>query len=253
MQDGLHRVGEGYVAMALQVVDGLERRHLAVPGHGERTARLAARVAERLGMTARDARELDLACRLVDLGKASIRPTILQKAEPLDEVEATSLRCHPVRAAEQLECVPGLRRVARLVRHQLERHDGKGAPDGLRGDRIPLGSRVLAVCAAFDLLSACAASRPLSWTGAIERLQRERGGMFDGDLVDLLADEVGKAPPTSDGREVLLMPTGVLPWRDADGGDVFALDLDDHDHGHEHDADAELEVLPQPAHGPEQG
>lgn len=247
MQDGLHRVGEGYVAMALQVVDGLERRRLAVAGHGERTARLAARLAERLGMAPRDARELDLACRLIDLGKASIRPAILQKSEPLDELEAESLRCHPARGAEQLERVPGLRRVAQIVRHQLERHDGKGTPDGLRGDRIPRGSRILAVCAAFDLLTTCADERPLSWSEALERLQRERAAMFDPELVDLLVDEVQKAPPSTDGREVMLVPTGVLPWRNAGGDVVCDGDADDHE------AELELEVLAEPAHGPEQG
>lgn len=247
MQDGLHRVGEGYVAMALQVVDGLERRRLAVAGHGERTARLAARLADRLGMTARDARELDLACRLVDLGKASIRPAILQKSDPLDELETESLRSHPLRGAEQLERVPGLRRVAQIVRHQLERHDGKGSPDGLRGDRIPLGSRVLAVCAAFDLLTACADGRPLAWSEALARLQRERAAMFDPALVDLLVDEVQAAPPVGEEREVLLVPTGVLPWRDAGGEPVFDAD------GDEHEVELEVEVLPEPVHGPEQG
>ena len=70
LQDGLQRVAEGYVAMALQVVEGLERHRLTPPGHGERTARLAARLAERLQLLPADQKDLDLACRLVDLGKA---------------------------------------------------------------------------------------------------------------------------------------------------------------------------------------
>jgi HD-GYP domain-containing protein (c-di-GMP phosphodiesterase class II) len=213
MQDGLQRVGEGYATMALQVVDGLERRRLVVPGHGERTAHLAAKLAERLQLLPADRDELDLACRLVDLGKASVRASILQKQGPLSEVEAQSLQHHPVGAAELLECVPGLRRVGRVLRHQLERYDGKGTPDGLRGDRIPLSSRMLAVAAAFDLLTTCAAKRPLAWQEALQQLGKARGEVFDPWLVDLLAEEVKKEPPTANQREVMIVPAGAMPWR----------------------------------------
>lgn len=213
MQDGLQRVGEGYATMALQVVDGLERRRLVVPGHGERTAHLAAKLAERLQLLPADRDELDLACRLVDLGKASVRPSILQKQGPLSEVEAQSLQHHPVRAAELLECVPGLRRVGKVLRHQLERYDGKGTPDGLRGDRIPLPARVLAVAAAFDLLTTCATERPLEWQEALQQLGKARGEVFDPWLVDLLAEEVKKEPPSAAHREVMIVPAGAMPWR----------------------------------------
>lgn len=221
MQDGLQRVGEGYATMALQVVDGLERRRLVVPGHGERTARLAARLAERLQLLPADRDELDLACRLVDLGKASVRASILQKHGALTEVEAQSLQHHPVRAGELLDCVPGLRRVGKVLRHQLERYDGKGTPEGLRGDRIPLASRVLAVAAAFDLLTTCATERPLEWQEALQQLAKARGEVFDPWLVDLLAEEVRKDPPNPSDREVMIVPAGSMPWRTphADAGD----------------------------------
>lgn len=221
MQDGLQRVGDGYVAMALHVVDGLERRGLTPPGRGERTARLAARVAERLKLLPADRSELDLACRLVDLGKAWVRASILQKSAPLTEVEAQSLEYHPVRAAEQLECVPAMRRIARILRHQLERYDGRGTPDGLRGDRIPLGSRVLAIASSFDLLTTCAPDRALDCEQALQRLLRARGEVFDPWLVELFAEEIRKDPPTATfDRDVMIVPAGAFPWRErTDDGD----------------------------------
>lgn len=216
MQDGLQRVGEGYAAMALQVVDGLERRRLVAPEHGERTARLAGRLAERLQLLPADRSELELACRLVDLGKAWVRAPLLQKQGPLTEVEAQSLHSHPQRAADQLDCVPGLRRVAKIVRHQLERYDGRGLPDALRGERIPLGSRILAIAAAFDLLTTCAGERSATWQQALEQMAKERGEVFDPWLVDLFAEEIQKAPPSVDAdREVMIVPGGALPWRAA--------------------------------------
>ncbi len=227
MQEGLQRVGEGYAAMALQVVEGLERRRLIAPGHGERTARWAARVAERLQLLPADRDELDLACRLVDLGKASVRTSLLQKQGMLTEVESQSLQHHPVHAAEQLDCVPGLRRVAKLVRHQLERYDGKGSPEGLRGDRIPLGARVVAVAAAFDFLTTCAAEQPLPWQEALVQIGKARGEVFDPWLVDLLTEEVTKEPPVGDARDVMIVPAGAMPWRASNGGDVDEDEVED--------------------------
>jgi HD-GYP domain-containing protein (c-di-GMP phosphodiesterase class II) len=233
MHEGLQRVGEGYATMALQVVDGLERRRLIAPGHGERTARWAGKLAERLQLLPADRDELDLACRLVDLGKASVRESILQKQGSLTEVEAQSLQHHPVRAAELLDCVPGLRRVGKVLRHQLERYDGKGRPDGLRGDRIPLAARVLAVASAFDLLTTCASERPLAWPEALAQLAKARGEVFDPWLVDLLAEEVRKEPPTASDRDVMIVPVGAMPWRSTA---VEPTDDDDR-------VDDELEVM----------
>jgi HD-GYP domain-containing protein (c-di-GMP phosphodiesterase class II) len=214
VQDGLQRVGEGYVAMALQVVEGLEDRRLAPPGHGERTAQLAAMLCERLQLLPADRADIDIAGRLVDLGKAAVRVSILQKEDQLTELEAQSLQNHPVRAAEQLECVPGLRRVAQILRHQSERYDGKGSPDGLRGDRIPIGSRILAIASSFDLLITCADERPLDWEAALAQLGFARGDVFDPWLLELFEEEVRRNPPTTaTDRPVMIVPAGSMPWR----------------------------------------
>lgn len=219
MQDGLARVGEGYVAMSLHVVDSLEKRRLVPPAHGDRTASLAARLAERLQLLEADRNELDIACRLVDLGKASVRASILQKQGELTDAERRSLEHHPVHAAEQLECVPALRRVAKILRHQLERYDGRGTPDGLRGDRLPLGSRILAIASAFDLLTTCAEEKPMEWSEALDQLHKAKGEVFDPWLVELFAEEIERDPPTSSDREVMIVPGGSLPWRTVENED----------------------------------
>ncbi|MFT7536200.1 MAG: HD-GYP domain-containing protein (c-di-GMP phosphodiesterase class II) [Hyphomicrobiaceae bacterium] len=219
MQDGLQRVGDGYVTMALHVVDSLEKRRLVPPGHGDRVAGLAARIAERLQLLDADRNELDIACRLVDLGKASVRSSILQKQGALTAAESRSLDHHPVHAAEQLECVPALRRVAKILRHQQERYDGRGTPDGLRGDRMPLGSRILAIASAFDLLTTCAEETPLEWSEALQQLEKAKGEVFDPWLVELFVEEIERDPPASSDREVMIVPGGSLPWRTVDGDD----------------------------------
>jgi response regulator RpfG family c-di-GMP phosphodiesterase len=169
---------------------------------------------ERLQLLPADRADIDIAGRLVDLGKAAVRVSILQKEDQLTELEAQSLQNHPVRAAEQLECVPGLRRVAQILRHQSERYDGKGSPDGLRGDRIPIGSRILAIASSFDLLITCADERPLDWEAALAQLGFARGDVFDPWLLELFEEEVRRNPPTTaTDRPVMIVPAGSMPWR----------------------------------------
>jgi HD-GYP domain-containing protein (c-di-GMP phosphodiesterase class II) len=168
-----------------------------------------------------------------------VRAPLLQKQAPLTEIEAQSLHSHPQRAADQLDCVPGLRRVAKIVRHQLERYDGRGLPDSLRGERIPLGSRILGIAVAFDLLTNCNGERPATWEEALEQLAKERGEVFDPWLVDVFAEEIRKAPPAVDAdREVMIVPGGALPWRTATTNAASDDEEDEDDLG-----GPELEVL----------
>jgi HD-GYP domain-containing protein (c-di-GMP phosphodiesterase class II) len=234
VHDGLHRVVEGFVALAMQVVDSLERRNLVPTGHGERTARYAAQLAEKLALLPPDQRDLELACRVSDLGKAWLRPAILQRKE-LSRAEAEALRDHPRQGADLLECLPGLRFVAAMVRHQYERFDGCGYPDALRGERIPLGARVLAIASTFDLLTTCGEHRPLSWEAALQQMAEGRGEIYDPWLLDLFAAAIRSAPPLAPDRPVMILPGGSVPERPAG-----AIEAED---GLDYDLGAELEVM----------
>jgi HD-GYP domain-containing protein (c-di-GMP phosphodiesterase class II) len=218
-QEGLTRVADVFVQMALKLVESLERRGLTPPGHGDRTARYAGLLAARLGLLPQDRRDLEVACRLHDLGKAWVRPALLEKQEPLDEGELETLRQHPARAAAHLDAMPSLRRPSLVVRHQHERYGGSGHPDGLRGDRIPLGARILAIASAYDLLTVCAVGggRPLDWSLALDRMAEDRGAVFDPWLLDLFAQEVRKSPPSREDRPVVISPAGVVALRNAVG------------------------------------
>jgi HD-GYP domain-containing protein (c-di-GMP phosphodiesterase class II) len=233
MQDGLARVADGFVALSLQLVDSLERRGLTPPGHGDRTARYAGMLAARLSLLPEDRRDLELACRVHDLGKAWLRPMVLENPdrEPADQ---EAMRQHPVRAAAQLDSLPSLRRIAQIVRHQLECYGGSGHPDGLRGDRIPLGSRILAIASVYDVLTVCAAGdSPLEWQEALCRMAQDRGAVFDPWLLDLFAQEIRKSPPQRSDRPVMISPAGVVALRSVvasfdngtEAGEDLAADL----------------------------
>lgn len=218
MSEGLHVVQGGFVEMAVQVVDALERRGITPPGHGERTSRYTRLLADRLELLPEDRTELELAARLHDMGKLWVRSSILRKVGPLNAVERESLRQHPERAARLLECVPTLRRVARSIRHHHERYDGDGFPHGLRGERIPLGARILAIADAYDQLTSWnIQGTPLTWPDALDKLREDRGVHFDPWLLDMFEDEIRKSPqPRAADVPVMISADGVVPYKAAE-------------------------------------
>ena len=122
--------------------------------HSERVAHLAARVGARLDMSRAELDDLELAARLHDVGKIGIPDAVLLKPGPLSDLEWRVMRSHSVRGAEIVSRIPEIEHVTEAVRHVHERWDGAGYPDGLAEEDIPLASRVLAVCDAFDSMTA---------------------------------------------------------------------------------------------------
>jgi diguanylate cyclase (GGDEF)-like protein len=129
--------------------------------------------------------EVARAAELHDVGKIAVPDAILDKPGPLDPVEWSFMRRHPLIGERILLAAPALRPVARLVRSSHERWDGGGYPDGLRADEIPLGARIVAVCDAFDAMTTQRPYRqPMPEGEAIAELQRCAGTQFDPMVVD---------------------------------------------------------------------
>ena len=122
---------------------------------------------------------------LHDIGKIFTPKEILYKPGPLTDEEWTIMRRHPVDGAEILEQIPTLQAMARNVRYHHERYDGKGYPDGLKGEGIPIGARIAAVVDAFDaMLSSRPYRKAMPLQDALQELKRERGAQFDPRVVD---------------------------------------------------------------------
>src|SRR5918999_905822 len=122
-------------------------------GHSSEVVGWACAVGERLRLSLPDLLELELGALLHDLGKVRVPDRVLSKPGPLAPVERKLVRRHPVWGAELLEQVPGLEPVATIVRFHHERWDGTGYPDGLGRDRIPVASRIVAVCDAYQAMT----------------------------------------------------------------------------------------------------
>jgi HD-GYP domain-containing protein (c-di-GMP phosphodiesterase class II) len=122
---------------------------------------------------------------LHDAGKVAIPDGILLKPGPLTEDEWAFVRRHPLIGERIVRSAPSLTRVAGLVRSTHERFDGEGYPDRLEADAIPLGSRIVAVCDAFDAMTAERPYRePVSEDDAVAELRRCAGTQFDPLVVE---------------------------------------------------------------------
>jgi two-component system, cell cycle response regulator len=164
------------------------RRHL------QAVAALAGATARRLGLTAEAVAEVVRAAELHDVGKMSIPDAILAKPGPLDAHEWAFVRRHPIVAERVLGAAPALAAAARIVRASAERWDGYGYPDGLRGEEIPLGARIVAVCEAYDAIRSARPHRPArSEAAALAELRRCAGSQLDPAVVEALSAELSPA------------------------------------------------------------
>jgi hypothetical protein len=184
--EAILEAGVDVLARAVDMRDDYTGRHSADVGT------LARRVGERLGMPQAQLRVLECAARLHDVGKLGVPDTILQKPGPLDEREWAVMRRHPEWGAEMVARVPGLDELAQLVAAHHERWDGDGYPFGLRGEAIPLASRVISVCDAFEAMVSRRPYRaPLSVESAMRELVAASGSQFDPQVVEAVEVEVG--------------------------------------------------------------
>ncbi|HXH95631.1 MAG TPA: diguanylate cyclase, partial [Gaiellaceae bacterium] len=159
-------------------------------------AELAAVVGDVLGLDEEKLEELRLAAELHDVGKLSIPDAVLLKPGPLTDEERSFIEQHTVVGQRILGGAPALRGVGEIVRSTHERWDGGGYPDGLKGEEIPLASRVIAICDAF---SAMTSDRPyrrrLTRAEAIAELRSCAGTQFDPDLAAIACNVLENAPP----------------------------------------------------------
>jgi diguanylate cyclase (GGDEF)-like protein len=178
-----------------QVTDALlqviTEQNVCLDEHVERVSELAGAVAEALSEPEHEVWRVRLAAQLHDIGKTAIPAAILDKPGPLDEREWEFMRRHPLIGERIVLAAPALVGTAPLIRSSHERVDGSGYPDGLAGEDIPLGSRIIAVCDAFDAMTSDRSyRRSMSIDAALEELKRHTGAQFDPAVVEALCHAI---------------------------------------------------------------
>ena len=175
---------------AASLAHAVDSRDAYAGSHSQRVADLAERIALRIGAEPEFAELARLAGRLHDLGKLAIPEEILRKESALTEPERIIVERHPQIGFRMLESL-GIDPVGEWVLHHHERWDGTGYPDGLSGEEIPLGARIIFVADAYDAITSEGPfRRRLAPAEAVAELERCAGSQFDAQLVAALADDV---------------------------------------------------------------
>jgi HD-GYP domain-containing protein (c-di-GMP phosphodiesterase class II) len=178
----------------LGLANALEAKDVYTRGHSERVAALARRIALGAGVPARVADTIAQAGLLHDLGKIGIPESVLRKPDSLTAEEWAVMRRHPIVGAQIVAPLEFFADGAIIVRHHHERHDGSGYPDGLRGELIPLGSRIVGVADVYDALTSDRPYRArLSRAEAVRWLEAEAGRTLDPRLTELCVQVTGDA------------------------------------------------------------
>jgi diguanylate cyclase (GGDEF)-like protein/putative nucleotidyltransferase with HDIG domain len=169
------------------LAEALSERDRYTGEHSESVVELAAQVARGLGLDEREVQRVKAAALLHDIGKVAIPDEILHKPGPLDEREWQVMYEHPVIGERILRAIPGLGTVARIVRHEHERWDGGGYPDGLAGERIPIGARIILACDAYHaMISDRPYRKAITHAEAIRQLGANAGTQFDPQVTEQL-------------------------------------------------------------------
>jgi HD-GYP domain-containing protein (c-di-GMP phosphodiesterase class II) len=179
----------------LGLANALEAKDSYTRGHSERVASLARRLALAAGVPPAGADIIAQAGLLHDLGKIGIPEQVLRKPGPLTAEEWEVMRRHPIVGAQIVAPLEFFADGAIIVRHHHERHDGSGYPDGLRGELIPLGARIVAVADVYDALTSDRPYRPrLSRADTVRQLRKEAGRTLDAHLTTLCIQVTDDAP-----------------------------------------------------------
>ena len=161
----------------------LEAKDAYTLGHSRRVTRHAERIAREMGLSREDVARVRIAASVHDVGKVHTPRQILAKPGSLTPDELAVMQRHPADGARMVAEI-GDPEITAMVRHHHERLDGSGYPDGLRGEEIPLGARIISVADTFDAVTSSRAYHgPRKHRRALDVISEEAGPRLDPDVV----------------------------------------------------------------------
>ncbi|MBO8161660.1 MAG: HD-GYP domain-containing protein [Thermosipho sp. (in: Bacteria)] len=178
------------IELLMALIKSLEEKDPYTAGHGEMVAEISSKIAEKLDFQKKEIELIKIAGVLHDIGKIGIPDIIILKKDKLTEEEYMIMKEHPKKGFEILKQINEFEEtVAKWVLYHHERWDGKGYPEGLKGEEIPLESRIITIA---DVYHALISDRPyrkaLSKEEAVKILKEESGKFFDPKLVEIMLD-----------------------------------------------------------------
>lgn len=184
------KMKRAYLRSITALAAAVETKDSGTVGHAQRVAELTVAVAQRMGIEGRKLERIEYAALLRDIGKANIPQAILTKTSPLTESEWQTVQAHTLLGADMVAAVPFLADTADYVRHHHECWDGSGYPDSLKGEDIPLGSRILAATSDYDAMISERPyhAEPMTPERAMEEIRAGSGIKYDPVVVEVFSD-----------------------------------------------------------------
>jgi HD-GYP domain-containing protein (c-di-GMP phosphodiesterase class II) len=179
-----NEVKDLYFSAVKSLVMAIDAKDPYTHSHSVRVSELSSAIAEVMGFEKRMVEDIKLAALLHDVGKIGVPEHVLLKRDKLTDEEWEEMKQHPLHSVHILDQVKAFEHLSKWVRHEHERYDGKGYPDGLKGEEIPLASRIIAVADAFDAITSDRHYRAhRSDEVALKILQEHAGTQFDPQIV----------------------------------------------------------------------
>jgi response regulator RpfG family c-di-GMP phosphodiesterase len=195
VQQQARRLEELFLASVQSLAEALELKDPYTRGHSVRVSIYSSVIAQAMGLGGEMLRQIELGGHVHDIGKIGVRETVLNKPEKLTPEEYQHIMTHPVLGWRILAPLLGdTPHALNIVRSHHERYDGRGIPDGLRADEIPIEARIAAAADALDAMTSDRPYRPseMSLEMAVEELRRNSRTQFDPAVVDALVGAVEK-------------------------------------------------------------
>lgn len=174
-----------YTEPAQVLIEVAESRDPYTMEHAAKVTDYATQLAGAIGLPKKEIEILKLACMFHDIGKIGIKSHVLMKTTCLSNKEYEEVKEHPLLSVEIIKSIKPVEGLIPIIRHHHENYDGTGYPDRLRGERIPLGARILAIADVYDaLMSERAYRKSYSYRGALKIMKGASGKKFDPKLLD---------------------------------------------------------------------
>jgi response regulator RpfG family c-di-GMP phosphodiesterase len=212
----LAQLSQAYQASLIMFSNAIELRDDYTRGHVERVMEYAELIGRELGWNERQIEELKFGSILHDVGKIYIREAILRRPGPLSPPDWEEMKLHPLVGAELIKNIDYLEQALPVIRHHHERWDGKGYPDGLVGEQIPVMARVVAIADALDAMTSPRNYRtPAGAQQAYDEIVACAGSFYDPMIVKAFQNAWGKILPLM--LKLLNMEAGVSESGKVDG------------------------------------
>jgi putative nucleotidyltransferase with HDIG domain len=191
----LQELSKNYLNTIIALASAIDARDPYTYHHSSNVTKYSVRLAQEMKLSKKTIENIRYSGLLHDIGKIGIRDDILLKPERLTDEEYTQIKKHSLKGEEIIKSLPFLGEVSPLVRHHHERFDGRGYPDGIKGEDIEIGARIMALADSFDAMTTKRTYRePLSLDKVKEELIKNKNTQFDPSLVDCFLKILEKEP-----------------------------------------------------------